>query len=152
MSAISEKDEFNLYYSFHLENIYETLNRRLANLLYLIQFILGSAVFANYHGWIIGLTLTIITAVQYIYKPSENALNARKKKNKYRKLINSLELIDTAILLKEKLKLENNDSSELRSVFKLAALRAAIETDRQEVEKLNYFEKLIAFCAGGIQR
>ncbi|WP_339057541.1 hypothetical protein [Candidatus Regiella endosymbiont of Tuberolachnus salignus] len=142
---------FELYYSYYLEKMTETLNRRIDKLGCFFQMFLGLVVVVNSaYGWLCGILIASMSGFQFSFKPGEVAGHAKNQALKYRQLIDEIEKISPDIIAKKRLEIEKEDSPTLSSLFNPARKRAAITLNYPQEKPLTLNEKCFAWMAGGI--
>lgn len=156
---MDKKRLFDLYYSYNITKIYETFNLRIANLILLIQFILGSSIAVdivrilpqncrNYWHLGTGLTIVCLSAISFVYKCSEKAILAGQLNKRYGQVINAYKLNKNLNVDKEMAKIEPDDIKIVGAFEDIAFKRSLIQLGLQDRKKLSLYQKTIAFISG----
>lgn len=147
---------FEISFSLHLEEMTGTFNRRCNQFCYFIQMFLGASVFTNTSfGWLLGIVIAFISALQFTMKFGEKAGNAQIQSHRYCVLLDTLPSLTTDEYLKQKHVIEKDDTVVLTSLYNPARKRASYSLYGEDVESdrpLTYWEKIISFISGGIPR
>ncbi|MDU3417427.1 MAG: hypothetical protein E7F44_04940 [Morganella morganii] len=145
---------FEISYSLYLEEMTGTFNRRCNQFCYFIQMFLGASVFANASfGWLLGIVIAFISALQFTMKFGEKAGNAKAQSHRYRVLLDASPSLTTDEILKQQHVIEKDDTAVLTSLYNPARKRASISLYGQDVESahpLTKWEKAVSFIGGGI--
>lgn len=142
---------FDIHYSYHLETMTAILNRRLDRAICFSQLLLGSAVFASSaYGWLLGLLIAVLAAFQFSFKPGEAAGQARAQAFRYQQLLAEIGKISQEEAEQKRLKLEEQDSPVLSSLFNPARQRATNALGYDHKETFSRGEKFFAWLAGGV--
>ncbi|EDC3659603.1 hypothetical protein GPP61_001980 [Salmonella enterica] len=153
MSQPSDEQRFYVCYNHYLELMTEVFNRRIERWLCFLQFLLGSAIFAqSSFGWLCGAAVALCAAIQYSWNPGKIASNAKKQSYRYQQLRNDFDKLTSEELSHKISIIEENDSPLINSLLNPARCRAYIALGWPQPEKLTRWEKLMSFFAGGIPR
>lgn len=147
---------FEISFSLHLEEMTGTFNRRCNQFCCFIQMFLGASVFTNTSfGWLLGIVIAFISALQFTMKFGEKAGNAKAQSHRYLVLLDALPSLTTDEYLKQKHIIEKDDTVVLTSLYNPARKRASYSLYNEDVESdrpLTRWEKIISFISGGIPR
>lgn len=151
MSPERNEREFTLYNSYNVEKLTETLNARADRLCTFLLILLGSAVLADVaHTTVVGLIVTSLAAVQFVYRFGETAGNARTQKLRYASLLDHKNSIDDKELADRLDRIHEHDSRPLASVEAIAFNKACLMRGQEEkMAPLSVSARLIAIAAGG---
>ncbi|EDV9532938.1 hypothetical protein ZP60_001519 [Salmonella enterica subsp. enterica] len=153
MSQPSNEQRFYVCYNHYLELMTEVLNRRIERWLCFLQFLLGSAIFAqSSFGWLCGAAVALCAAIQFSWNPGKIASNAKIQSYRYQQLRNNFDNLTSEELAHKISIIEKNDSPLVNSLLNPARRRAYIALGWDSPEELTRWEKLMSFFAGGIPR
>ncbi|UQI40938.1 hypothetical protein [Vreelandella venusta] len=151
MSPERNDREFTLYNSYNVEKLTETLNARADRLCTFLLILLGSAVLADVaHATVVGLIVTSLAAVQFVYRFGETAGNARTQKLRYASLLGRIHSLDDQELAESIDRIHEHDSRPLASVEAIAFNKACLMRGQEkEMAPLSVSARLVAMAAGG---
>lgn len=144
--------EFEVIYSIHLERMMYTLLGRLDRFASFLQILLGATVIANQAPIVTGLLIATIAAAQLVWQPGVKATEAKASHDRWQALQvgigkRSPEELETQIA-----QICDRDGAVLGSLKLPAHLAAAVQLglDIDGIPKIPKWQRLIAFCAGGL--
>ncbi|CDH06110.1 putative Fels-2 prophage protein [Xenorhabdus bovienii str. oregonense] len=147
---------FEVNYSFYLEEMTGIFNHRCNQFCSFIQLFLGASVFANTQlGWLFGLIIAFISALQFGFKFGEKAGNAKAQVSRYRILLDEIPNLSESEIIKQMQSIEKSDTQVLSSLYNPARKRASIALHGRDLESdtpLTKLEKISAIIGGGIPR
>jgi hypothetical protein len=144
--------KFQATYSYYLEVMTETFNRRTDNLMNFLLILTGGLTSVGVQfGWLCGLLAIVFSAYRVAYKPADKAASAEAQKKRYSRLLCDVDMASDAEIARRLEELEEFDSNAPTSLCNPARNRASIEL-YHKIEPLTKFEKLMAFLAGGIPK
>ncbi|CZU61556.1 MULTISPECIES: hypothetical protein [Enterobacter cloacae complex] len=144
--------KFQATYSYYLEVMTETFNRRTDNLMNFLLILSGGLTSVGVQfGWLCGIFAIVFSAYRVAYKPADKAASAEAQKKRYSRLLSDVDIASDAEIARRLEELEEFDSNAPTSLYNPARNRASIELHRK-IEPLTKFEKLMAFLAGGIPK
>ncbi|PWC10908.1 hypothetical protein B4923_15465 [Brenneria roseae subsp. americana] len=144
---------FRIWYSYWLERMTETLNRRIDMFTNAIILTLGAAIFATSHfSWLFGGIIAVLSGFRIAWQYGKKAEAAKQQAKRYASLIDNLPGI-TIDEIREKLKmLEEFDSVALNSLCNPARNGASISLRLKYREPLSFIEKAVSLLAGSTPR
>lgn len=154
----SPSDELNFEINFnaHLARMTDSLNSRLDKFCCFIQVLMGASIFAQSgYGWLFGIIIAVMSALQLAYKPGEVAGNAKVQALRYQQLADELSILSPEEVRIKRNKIEEQDTSPVMSLFNPARKRTCIALYGEDVEsnyRLNFQERVVCFIAGGIPK
>lgn len=144
--------KFQATYSYYLEVMTETFNRRTDNLMNFLLILTGGLTSVGVQfGWLCGILAIVFSAYRVAYKPADRAASAEAQKKRYSRLLSDVDIASDAEIARRLEELEEFDSNAPTSLYNPARNRASIEL-YHKIEPLTKFEKLMAFLAGGIPK
>lgn len=144
--------KFQATYSYYLEVMTETFNRRTDNLMNFLLILTGGLTSVGVQfGWLCGILAIVFSAYRVAYKPADKAASAEAQKKRYSRLLSDIDIASDAEIARRLEELEEFDSIAPTSLYNPARNRASIEL-HHKIEPLTKFEKLMAFLAGGIPK
>ncbi|MGO2460536.1 MAG: hypothetical protein ACTH8P_10165 [Ewingella sp.] len=147
---------FEINFNAHLARMTDSLNSRLDKFCCFIQVLLGASIFAQSgYGWLFGIIIAVISALQLAYKPGEAAGNAKVQALRYQQLADELSILSPEEIRNKRNKIEEQDTSPVMSLFNPARKRTSIAIYGKDVEsefELNFLERFVCFIAGGIPK
>ncbi|CCW29791.1 putative Fels-2 prophage protein [Xenorhabdus nematophila F1] len=153
----SQKDiSFDVTYAYYLEEMTGIYNHRCNQLCSFLQLFLGASVFANtQYGWLFGLCIAFISALQFSLKFGEKAGNAKAQVSRYSVLLDDMLNLDESEIIKRKQSIEKSDTQTLSSLKNPARKRTFIhlhDSDTESDRPLTKLEKISAIIGGGIPK
>ncbi|CDL84631.1 hypothetical protein [Xenorhabdus cabanillasii] len=143
-------------YSLYLEEMTGIFNQRCNQFCSFIQLFLGASVFASTQfGWLLGLIIAFISALQVSFKFGEKAGNAKAQVSRYRILLDDTRSLSDDDILRQMQSIEKSDTHVLSSLKNPARKRASIALKGYDFEPnrpLTKLEKISAVIGGGIPK
>ncbi|OVZ93397.1 hypothetical protein CBW54_02465 [Yersinia kristensenii] len=154
MKEPTEHDvRFRIWYSLWLEEMTETLNRRLDTFINAVTLTLGASIFAASHfSWLFGGVIAVLSGCRVAWQFGRVAGSARQQRRRYAVLADDAATLDVTEMRGRLAMLEEFDSPVLGGLKNPAWHRACISLNIKNNEKLTYMEKVISWLAGGIPR
>ncbi|SMG61874.1 hypothetical protein [Cedecea sp. NFIX57] len=144
---------FRIWYSYWLEVMTETFNRRLDNSIHALLLTLGALVSVTHQpGWVFGIIIAALSACQVAWQYGKQGEAARQQARRYVKLIGQMHSLSPQEILDHLDVIEEFDSTAQSSLFNSARNRTFISLNMRHREKLTLWEKFISSIAGGIPR
>ncbi|MBQ4791067.1 hypothetical protein WCT78_20115 [Pectobacterium versatile] len=144
---------FRIWYSYWLERMTETLNRRIDVSINAITITLGSAIFATSHfSWLFGGIIAVLSGFRIAWQYGQKAESAKQQVKRYSALIDDLPTITIDETRARLAMLEEFDSAALNSLCNPARNGASISLKHKHRETLSFAEKTISLLAGSTPR
>ncbi|HAU4403173.1 TPA: hypothetical protein ACQVJ5_003671 [Serratia marcescens] len=145
---------FRIWYSYWLEVMTETINRRIDLTANAVMLILGAGIFANSGlSQLFGAIVAIISGIRVAFQHGKKSEAARQQAKRYLSLINEMHNLSVDEMNARVNMLEEFDSNALSSLFNPARNRAMISLGKKKHhEKLSIVERLVSALAGGVPR
>ncbi|WP_262215466.1 hypothetical protein [Serratia ficaria] len=145
---------FRIWYSYWLEIMTETINRRIDIITNAVTLILSATIFtASEFSWLFGGIIAILSGCRIAWQFGKKAEAARQQGKRYLSLINEIHNLSVDETLARINVLEEFDSHALSSLFNPARNRAMISLGKEKHhEKLSVVERLVSGLAGGVPR
>ncbi|WP_340617190.1 hypothetical protein [Xenorhabdus entomophaga] len=147
---------FEVNYAYYLEEMTSIYNHRCNQLCSFLQLFLGASVFANtQYGWLFGLFIAFISALQFSLKFGEKAGNAKAQVSRYRILLDELSSLSEDDIIKRMQSIEKSDTQTLSSLKNPARKRTFIALNGSDIESnkpLTRLERISSVIGGGIPR
>lgn len=151
MSPERNEHEFTVYNSFNVEKLTETLNARAERLCTFLLILLGSAVLADIASQVaLGLAVSVVAALQFVYRFGEAAGHARSQKLRYAGLLARRESLSDDELSAAVDRIHEHDSRPLPSIEAIAFNKACLMRGQiDHMAPLSRGAKLVALMSGG---
>lgn len=151
MNTERNEREFALYTSYNVEKLTETFNARADRLCTFLLILLGSAVLADiFNTTVVGLIVTSLAAIQFVYRFGEAAGNARTQKLRYASLLDHKHSLEDKELADRLDRIHEHDSRPLASVEAIAFNKACLMRGQEaEMAPLSVAARIVALLAGG---
>jgi hypothetical protein len=147
---------FEVNYAYYLEEMTGIYNNRCNQFCAFIQLFLGASVFANTpYGWLFGMFIAFISALQFSLKFGEKAGNAKAQVSRYRMLLDEMPNLSESEILKQMQSIEKSDTQTLSSLKNPARKRTFIALNDCDIESnrpLTRLEKISSVIGGGIPK
>lgn len=141
---------FRVWYSYWLEVMTATINRRIDTLTNALTLILGASVFASSeYSSLFGGAIAILGGCRIAWQFGQKAESARQQSRRYKGLLDQYSQSDISAIISSLSVIEEFDSAALSSLFNPARNRACVSLGLKHREKLTLTEKIISFTAGG---
>jgi len=139
---------YQIFYSYLLERMTSKLNDRISKALSFLLLILGSTVISShFNPVLVGLTITIISAINTVCSFSASAELARVQSSRYLKLYNCLHTIKSdEDLMHQLIKIQEDDKIPNPTLARLAERESGMTFEDFKVSGLpSKKEKLYSF-------
>ncbi|MEC5343385.1 hypothetical protein ABRZ24_12360 [Brenneria populi] len=144
---------FRIWYSYWLEHMTETLNRRIDMFTNAIILTLGSAIFATSHfSWLFGGIIAVLSGFRIAWQYGQKAAAAKQQAKRYAALIDEIPNIAIDETRERLAMLEEFDSVAINSLRNPARNGASVSLSLKHREPLSFAEKAVSLLAGGTPR
>ncbi|WP_406706310.1 hypothetical protein [Sodalis sp.] len=144
---------YRIWYSYWLEVMTETINRRVDTVTNAASLILSAAIFsASDLSWLFGGIIAILSGSRIAWQFGKKAEAARQQNKRYRTLINEMHSLSIDEMQARINTLEEFDSPALSCLLNPARNRATISLglDKKHMEKLSITERAVSGFACGV--
>lgn len=146
--------EFDLTYSYHLENMFSTITGRIDRAITLITIVAGFSIFSSVagHMWFGGL-IAVLSVTQIVYQFSRASGISEQQARKYLALLTEKAHLGDDDLLTKYKDLQNSDSNPWGILKNTAFKRACIVLGlKDRTPKLTKVEILFSIMAGDLPK
>lgn len=148
---------FQVWYSYHLQNLQARYWSRFDKCVSLLQLTFGSAILlASSYSYIFGVLLVFLSAVQMSFRPGESSALAGRQAEKYLHLTEKLDKYDADEIRERLHTISSYDVDEIGALVSVAYVRTSIKLSRTEnkiyYDKLSVRGKFIAWVASDLPK
>lgn len=143
---------YQIGFSIRLEKMHCTLLGRFDRASNFLQLLLGIAVVATSWPVVVGIAVSTLAAISFVYQPACKSIEAKIQKQKYEKLQARASTLTDSELEAEFAEVQAGDSVAIGSLLHPAHVGECIRLERTVDVSLTWYEKLMAFLAGDLPR
>jgi len=143
--------QFRIWYSYWLEMMVATSNRRVDTVINTVMLVLGSGVFVQSQlSWLFGGVIAVLSGCRIAWKFAQKAEAAAQQARRYSALIDVMAGLGVDEICQRLSMIQEFDSQVLGSMVKPARQKACIAMGLAHRETLSFTEKVTAALTGGI--
>jgi hypothetical protein len=144
--------EFEVIYSIHIERMMFTLLGRLDRFSSFSQILLGATVITNLAPTAVGLSVAAIAAAQLVWQPGVKATEAKASHDRWQALRIGIGKRSADEIEAQIAQTCDRDGAVFGSLKLPAHLAAGVQMglDISSFPKVSRWQRLVAFCAGGM--